>query len=67
MQRTAGITAMPLEAASEHDLNWATNILELGHYRFTTNSPAKTRNEKRVAAVARSAKGDRLCLACSTR
>ena len=28
---TAGITAMPLEAASEHDLNWATNILELGH------------------------------------
>jgi len=30
-QRTAGIAAMPLEAASEHDLNWATNILELGH------------------------------------
>jgi hypothetical protein len=30
-QRTSGITAMPLEAASEHDLNWATNILELGH------------------------------------
>ena len=31
LQRTAGIAAMPLEAASEHDLNWATNILELGH------------------------------------
>jgi len=30
-QRSAGIAAMPLEAASEHDLNWATNILELGH------------------------------------
>jgi hypothetical protein len=30
-QRTAGITAMAIEAASEHDLNWAANILELGH------------------------------------
>jgi len=30
-QRSAGIAAMPLEAAPEHDLNWATNILELEH------------------------------------